>query len=539
MADPPGLVRRGNVWMIRVRVPDRVRPIIKKREITKSLKTTSHREARLLAWDELRAVAHSIEQAEIALGLAQQRPFFPPAAIALSDAQIKEAVRSFLGELEATAPAIPFDPDEQATCKANADEEAYQFSRDAALEDAGLQNMASAFASRLGVGFPDGDAFLKFCDGIRHAVVEHALRQSAQLGGAPVAFVNPVFAGVVPSVGPQNDSIPLAEAIQRYIDAPSRASNVAKTQEMYRLRLGTLRDLVGAQRLVCSITRADMTDYLGQLIKLPANAGQRFKGVAAVDAIAMAEEQGAKTLSKKTVKLYFDAARSLFGWLERQELIDRNPTVGIEVPRLSMAPARRPYRPAEMQSLLNATPRDGPKEWAYWCARIAMLQGFRLTEPLGFRVCDLIDQKGVWIWRVHPNESRTVKTAATVREVPVHPKLIELGILRLKEGRKEDDPLLPNVPRGTGKQPFGPAQKQLGRIVRQHVSKDKLLVFHSLRHSFVDEARGCGLPERVIERLGGWAGSKKSAMDGYGSGHRLPNLRDWLGKMVFDGVTIS
>ncbi len=47
MADPPGLVRRGNVWMIRVRVPERVKPIIKKQEITKSLKTTSHREARL------------------------------------------------------------------------------------------------------------------------------------------------------------------------------------------------------------------------------------------------------------------------------------------------------------------------------------------------------------------------------------------------------------------------------------------------------------------------------------------------------------
>jgi len=540
MADPPGLVRRGNVWMIRVRVPERVKPIIKKQEITKSLRTTSHREARLRAWDELRAVAHCFEQAEIALGLAETRPHFPHSSAMLNEGQIREAVSRFLGELEAGQPQIPFDADAQRDLQHLADDEAYHYSRTYAVEDAGLQGMASAFAERLGIGFPDGKAFIQFCDGIREALSEHSLRRSALLRGAPVATVNPAFSGVGAGTGEQIDSLTLGAAISSYMNAPSRAGNSASTKKMDQSRLGALRDIVGPRRPVRSITRADMRAYLEQLIKLPANAGQRFKGMAPMEAIAAGEKRGAPTLSAKSIKLYCDAARSFFAWLEMEEMIDRNVARQLSGRRVEEKSSRRPYLPGEMQALVDATPRVGGQagEWAYWCARIAILQGLRLTEPLGFLVSDIAKRGDIWVWCLRPNEYRTLKTSGTIREVPIHPKLIELGILQLVEGRAPEDLLLPGVPVGKGKS-FGAAQKQMSRIIRKHVSDDPNLVFHSLRHSFRDETRNCGMPRELVEQIGGWASGSKSAMDGYGQGYSLSDLRDWLSKVTFNGVVIE
>ena len=62
-----------------------------------------------------------------------------------------------------------------------------------------------------------------------------------------------------------------------------------------------------------------------------------------------------------------------------------------------------------------------------------MLQGFRFKEPLRLKVENLIQKGNVWIFRFQTNEYRRLKNEDTEREVPVHPQLIELGILDLKE----------------------------------------------------------------------------------------------------------
>jgi integrase len=305
-------------------------------------------------------------------------------------------------------------------------------------------------------------------------------------------------------------------------------------------RLGALRDILGPDRQIAAITRTEMRDYVGKLMKLPANAGQRFKGLSALEAIAAGEGKGADVLSSKSVKLYCDAARSLFAWLEREELITQNPAKQLASPKVPATKNRRNFTGVELVALLNATSvrARGGRDWAYWCTRINLLQGFRLTEPLGLLAEDLVTVDGVLVFRLRDNEHRRLKRDTSTRDVPVHPKLIELGITDLLVGKNAEDRLLSDAPKGKGKA-FNAAQKQISRLIDKHVSTDRKLTFHSLRHGFRDEARRRSIPRDVVERLGGWSASDKSAMDGYGEGYGLDDLLLWLSTMTFDGLMID
>lgn len=546
VADPPGLRQRGGSWEIRVRVPKRLRGILPT-EIVKSFGGVSKEEARRRYWIERANIERRFETAEMPQGLI--RPLHaPPARIptsedapSLTEEQRIGIARRFLEELETATSPIPLHDEEQEERRAALIEETGQLARSDVIEDATFQSTVNNFAARIGLRIPPGELFA-FYTAVKEAWKEHLSRENARLNGATVASINPAFAGVRAGVVSEDTSSQtLGDAISMYIGAPSRSANAASSLKMDRSRLRVLQELVGAARPVRSITRADMRSYAEKLMKLPAHYAQRFRGRTLLDAISAGEATNAPTLSATTIKRNLEAARSFFGWLEKQELILKNPALHVDGPKAPKKSKRRPFTSAEMRALLQACPRgglDGKDGWTYWCTRIAMLHGFRVTEPLGMQVQDLIQRGSIWVFRLQANEVRALKTDATEREVPVHPRLIELGIVELATNRQPNDLLIPGVRRGKDGTLEAPT-KHMMRVVRKHVSRDPDLTFHSLRHSFRDAMRDAGFPRSVEERLGGWKTSSNDVMDGYGQGHRLETLQEWIGKVSYEGVTID
>ena len=70
VANPPGLRQRGGSWEVRVRVPDRLRKTLGKREIVRSLGGVSKMDAAHLAWGVRAEIAEIFKAAEVRLGLA-------------------------------------------------------------------------------------------------------------------------------------------------------------------------------------------------------------------------------------------------------------------------------------------------------------------------------------------------------------------------------------------------------------------------------------------------------------------------------------
>jgi integrase len=539
MAKPRGLRQRGGSWEMRVRVPNRLRETIGKREIIKSFGGVTTREAYRLAIQERATIERQFEQAEVQLGLATA--VLPPLGQAeLSEDQITAAAERYLRDLEASAPRVPIDEAGQEALREAVAEELFCMRQPGVVEDATLQGSADHFASQIGLPLPNGPSRFTYYEAIREASVEHFRRQSQRLNGARTPTVNPAFVHVDAQNGGEDAGLTLAEAIDLYIKAPERSGNTASTFKMDRSRLGTVRDLIGGHRPVRSIVRADLRAYVEQLRALPAHYTQRFPGMSPAEAIAEGEKLNAPKLTPTSIKRQIEATRALFAWLEKEEFIDKNPVTNIHGPKAPKKSSRRSFSTEEMSKFLEATSVTvrGGKDWTYWSSRIAILHGFRLTEPLGLQVKDLVKLGDIWIIRLRENEFRGLKTPDTARDVPIHPRLIELGILELLAGRQPDDLLIPDTPLSKGRA-FNAAQKQMGRLLRAKVSTDPNLTFHSSRHNFRDAMLDGGFPYGVDARLGGWKAGNNRVMDNYGRGYKIEMLNEWIAKVAYPEVVID
>src|SRR5207237_1081903 len=103
---------------------------------------------------------------------------------------------------------------------------------------------------------------------------------------------------------------------------------------------------------------------------------------------------------------------------------------------------REPFAPSDLAAIFTAgvftrgeRPLAGGGEAAFWFPLIALLSGMRLEEIAGLRLRDLAqdEETGRWFFDVKPNGERSVKTASSIRKVPVHPELVRIGLLRYRQ----------------------------------------------------------------------------------------------------------
>ncbi|MET3473610.1 integrase [Novosphingobium sp. 1529] len=525
MAKPAGLISRGGSWGVRVRVPDRLRAHLGKTEIWKSFGAVGYADACRLARIERVAIDRRFLEAEAELGRASAAP--------LNDEELLHLARAFLHKMEVDAGPLPLLPADREAERDAVDEEASLVGQ--SVEDASVQRVAKSFAAWAGRKVHDGNPeLLRLSEAVQQAWLEHLGRRSGRLAGRTVATVDPIFAGVD---GSQPLSVPLTvrAAIAAYKNDPERSGVAAKTRAAWDFRFRAIEEILGPDRLIGSIRREDVRACRDALMKMPANAPKHFPGVPIVDATALGDRQGLPKLSAKSVMLYVELLSSLFKWLEREEMVARNPAQGIKGPPQPSEKPKRPLTTEEINALLFATEPDGQDcpSWTYWMVRIALLNGMRLGEIAGLAVNDIEKMCDIWVFRVRPNTFRELKTDASRRDVPIHPLLIERGLLNLTHCRQPDQMLLRDAPAVAGTS--NAAQKRLARVVRISIS-DKRASFHSLRHNFRDAMRAAGTPHDIAARLGGWSSQGSEAMEGYGDGHSISVLAHWMFQIAYPGV---
>jgi integrase len=110
---------------------------------------------------------------------------------------------------------------------------------------------------------------------------------------------------------------------------------------------------------------------------------------------------------------------------------------------------------------------------------------------------------------IRPHESRSLKTKASRRRIPIHRELLRNGFTR------EALPFKGSIEMWSQK---------LGRWLRANGFTDARLVVHSLRHTVKDRLRAARVPEAEQRALLGHAGN--GVADNYGSGFPLNVLSD-------------
>ena len=245
---------------------------------------------------------------------------------------------------------------------------------------------------------------------------------------------------------------------------------------------------------------------------------QKIQAVAFKDALI---DEG---LAYATIIKNVGLIKSMFDLGYRNELIVSNPFKDLKL----VKPARRDkprlsFTSDDLKLIFQSPvfcqgqrPKGGAGQAAVWIPLIGLMTGMRLEEIGQLRASDIKLQDDIWYFDLDhvPEEGRWLKNESSRRQIPVHPRLIELGFLALVQA--SNGRLFPHLCSAGARQLTASWSQWFGRYLRQVIGiSDTRKTFHSFRHTFKDLCRDAGIPKDLHDRITGHMSSDVG--DGYGA----------------------
>nr|WP_165411079.1 site-specific integrase [Rhizobium leguminosarum] len=395
--------------------------------------------------------------------------------------------------------------------------------------------------------FKPSRELIQLVDLVRRADVEHLRRSLDRVDGQHGDREHdPMFKDISSVSQPPAvvEGSTLGDAIRRFETDPMRGHLGDTADAKYVVTFRTMKEVIGEDRALASITRAECAMVQEMFSALPSNVSKlksyaHCKTTREIIALA-AERKTDKRLSPGTVKVYTHTQSAFFNWAISKGLIAINPASGM-APKNAKKGKRRAYDIDQMNNVLASLPdwsEQGVLAGRYWLFIIAIFSGMRLSEIATLNVDDIIPRYGSHFFRLWETDQRGLKTENSERIVPIHPELIRLGFLqrvaKLKKGgivRLLDD--LPGDHKDHISDLFSKRFAYHLKTLRMHGNG---LTFHSTRHTFRDALREAGLPHDATIALGGW--SPKSVDERYGDGMRPQTLVKWMAEVKYEGLVI-
>jgi integrase len=172
---------------------------------------------------------------------------------------------------------------------------------------------------------------------------------------------------------------------------------------------------------------------------------------------------------------------------------------------------RSPFTDADLTTIFSSRQflkQCSKRPERFWLPVCLLWTGARREEIAQLYLDDIRKQDGVWIFDIRANEERQqgLKNEASTRLVPVHSRLIKLGLLEYVEQTRATGALrvFPRLEHGDNG--FGDVVgKYFGRLLRQLGIIDPGKVLHSLRHTVITRLHSRGVPQNIAEALVGHA----------------------------------
>jgi len=232
-------------------------------------------------------------------------------------------------------------------------------------------------------------------------------------------------------------------------------------------------------------------EYEGKTLKQVVESGATYKTITAV------------TVNNRLRKL-----SAFLNWCKSNGYVADNPLVGLKVMTGSAKEARLSFDRHDLTTLLDlaalkAEARKHP--WRYWLPFLGRATGARLEELCQLRVDDLIEQQGIQCIRIDDSrEGQNLKNSSSRRVLPLHPALIDLGLMQHAETVRSTgaDRLFPELEAVRGKLGHAPS-KWFGRYKTKQGITDPRKTFHSFRHTLIDDLRDAGVQDSLIKRIAG------------------------------------
>lgn len=305
-------------------------------------------------------------------------------------------------------------------------------------------------------------------------------------------------------------SFTLFGATQAVSDTTLRVNNTSFTPSNTKL---TPKDTPSTSKLINAYLSENGSRWCArEYTRIQSSLGFLPKGIITRQ---IAIELKASILKIKTVTTfnrYLKYFNALYRWiLANNSQIITNPFEGLKVieKKKSISEGRKAYTPDQLKELFNFADRYGKSDMRYWLIMIGRYTGARMNEICQLKPEDVTSE-------VIHIRGDVLKTANAKRSIPIHSKLIDLGILDW-------------VGKCTGERLFSEWKPVKGSFSHQGSRwfsrnspfKSKLkgekaeVDFHSLRHTVATELKQAGIASQYAAQILGHSNGNIS-YDRYG-----------------------
>lgn len=321
--------------------------------------------------------------------------------------------------------------------------------------------------------------------------------------------------------------------IPLYIESIRSRRNPPKetTVNSYEVSARLFVEIVGDKPLA-QLNHKDRNLYDEIIPKIPRNRQKmpETRGKPIMDMVAIPNLQ---LMSPSTVKDEGLRANLFLEWVCHHEGMSR-PFILLERYKVDKTDVkkRRLYSDDELRSVFssaNLLADRRPSPFKFWTPLIALHSGARQDEIAQLRVSDIVTIEGIACFDITSIEdaiesgarrgiAKRVKTEAGKRVVPIHSRLIELGLLEYVDVLRASghELLFPDLGHATIK--YGAlVSKWFGRYCDRLGLTDPALTFHSFRHQVITQLTKQAVQRELRMVLCGHAGDegKKEVHDDY------------------------
>ena len=281
----------------------------------------------------------------------------------------------------------------------------------------------------------------------------------------------------------------------------------ARSEAQNRSILAVVGELLGNPR-IGDVTKDDIRKFALTLPQLPSNLGKKFRGMSIRQVLeAVSDREDVPRLKPKTINTGFAAARAVFRWAIEHDLIHENPAIVLrDVAEGRARDQRVPFTDADIAAFAAAvdvptrSTKHNGQPYMRWIPRILAYSGMRLGEAAQLRKVDMRHQDGIPVFDINVEDDKRTKNEASVRVVPVHPRLIELGFLDFV-AKQPDGYLWPEslrTAKAASRSPTDELSKLLMRRLRSAGVTDERKTIHSFRHTVSARLAAASIPEYQI-----------------------------------------
>lgn len=304
---------------------------------------------------------------------------------------------------------------------------------------------------------------------------------------------------------------------------------------------------------ICMIDADLIYDYRDMAAKLPKSMPRADRDLPFRERVAKHEDVELKA-SPATLKKRIGAIQALLTYAHEQRWTSQNLGRGIQIVGYTKRRRnRRSFEDHELAQLFAYRLFTDIPSWAdcrskysdlsmFWLFLLATTTGARLEEVGQATLADVREDGDIVYLDIDEYAvedgagPKHVKGVDSIRLVPVHRKLIELGFLRYRDAllAAGETQLFPDLKENTVGKRTKEASQRLNRIIDRAVGTDRRLVFHSLRHAFKAKGNDAGLTDRTLDQICGHAPTSTGSR--YGSEPRVRTIHRELHTIDFSCI---